>query len=94
MQKWLISNQWYAKVRINVNIFHNRIGKLFSVNFSVLYQEPLLSVHKLEYRAAVGGIDLRLKLGDQITRRNPRQIVPWLKINPYKLETKNYIPVT
>ena len=93
MQKWLISNQRYAKVRINVNIFHNRIGKLFFVHFSVQYQEPLLSVHKLEYSAAVGGIDLRLKLGHQITRRNPRQNVPCLTINPYKLETKNYIPV-
>lgn len=69
------------------------IGKLFFVHFSVQYQEPFLSVHKLEYSAAVGGIDLRLKLGDQITRRNPREIVPWLTINPYKLETKNYIPV-
>ena len=93
MQKWLISNQRYAKVRINVNIFHNKIVKFFWVPFNVQYQEPLLSVHKLEYNAAAGGIDLSLKLGDQITRRNPRQNVPWLTINPYKLETKNYIPV-
>ena len=76
MQKWLISNQRYAKVRINFDIFHKKIGKLFFVHFNVQYQEPLLSVHKLEYGATAGGIDLSLKLGDQITRRNPRQNVP------------------
>ena len=73
--------------------FIKKIRKLFFVHFNVQYQEPLLSIHKLDYSATAGGIDLSLKSGDQITRRNPRQNVPWLTINPYKLETKNYIPV-